>query len=172
MYKHMNSKGQLPEFGPDLVFTTNSVQQKHKPAWVCKDGKNTKQALVADSLTSCCLSDKKRQRRGGVCFAGLSLAVKNAAFGGMWYHTNFYTANETHCSCRTLPGQRRSSHVSLYADRHGNASTADVAQLLWHRNTVAEVETQASILCVRHDTKQLYLYMLLLKHIIMRFLLG
>lgn len=44
-----------------------------------------------------------------------------------------------------VPGQRWGGHVRLDADGHGDASAADVAQLLRHRHAVAEVQTQASI---------------------------
>lgn len=46
-----------------------------------------------------------------------------------------------------VPGQRRSGHVRLDADGHGDAAAADAAQLLRHGHAVAEVQAQASILC-------------------------
>lgn len=40
------------------------------------------------------------------------------------------TLDSCYVTILIVPGQCRSSHVSLYTDGHGDASTADVAQLL------------------------------------------
>lgn len=59
-----------------------------------------------------------------------------------------YPALETRRGGRwQVPGQRRGGHVRLDPDGHGDASAADVAQLLRHGHAVAEVQTQASVLC-------------------------
>ncbi|MEQ2269275.1 hypothetical protein XENORESO_002180 [Xenotaenia resolanae] len=56
---------------------------------------------------------------------------------------------------RVLPGQSWCSHVTLYTNGHGNAATVNVAQLLCYSNAVAEVESQASVLCTKQQPNKI-----------------
>lgn len=118
-----------------------------------KRGKIQSRPLCLNHWRTVVFLISQRQRRGGGDFCKRTVIYTRTVPQPV-KRTTFHGNILKRKVCGTLPGQCRSSHVSLYTNGHGNASTADVAQLLWHCHTVAEVEPQASIVCVRQDTKR------------------
>lgn len=125
-------------------------------SWCCKKGKKINKAQI----TVVVIQAQKRQKWREMSFIGkMFLYIRTWQQPRLlWVYLR--RGLETLDSCyvtvlkvsEVVPGQCRSSHVSLYSDSHGDASAPDVAQLLRHSDAVAEVQSQASILCRGRNT--------------------